>query len=402
MNKLRVLLFFICFPLLLCSQNKETDEVNQFLNEWHNDAAKADMKAYFDKIDLEKGVFIGTDATEIWAWKEFYEWSKPYFDKGKAWDFSSTQRNIYFNENITMAWFDELLSFSSGILRGSGILERKESGWKIMHYVLSLPVPNDDFSAVMKVINKKIQNDVTVFSKLSPSELLNPLFGPKQIINENVAIWQPNYSEKSIFPLSEDGLCYTSLDTIIYFSTQHESKALAVFGTIGYWDGEPDYCRACRPLLSIAVFSTNEDSTWILQRFKKDFVFHGSWGEVGKTEVVAVGKDKFALSLYSGGFAQGFTYFRVDYYDMWNFGWIFGSIVEESNEGYYDKTDPQAFSYTSNIDFIAGGENEYYTIVVNTSGTKPFEGNENEIVPANSVIYYMFSTNTRTFEKKCP
>lgn len=152
---LRFFLFLITslflFPLMALSQDPLNIEIGRFLNEWHNDASRADMQAYFDKID-EAGIYIGTDATENWTKQAFYDWSKPYFDKGKAWSFQADERNIYLSEDQKMAWFDEKLSTASGPLRGSGVLINKDGNWKILHYVLSLPVPNEKFNDVMKVI----------------------------------------------------------------------------------------------------------------------------------------------------------------------------------------------------------------------------------------------------------
>ena len=133
------------------SQDPLNIEIGRFLDEWHNDASRADMQAYFDKID-DEGIYIGTDATENWTRQAFYDWSKPYFDKGKAWSFQADERNIYLSEDQKMAWFDEKLSTASGPLRGSGVLINKDGNWKILHYVLSLPVPNEKFNDVMKVI----------------------------------------------------------------------------------------------------------------------------------------------------------------------------------------------------------------------------------------------------------
>lgn len=152
---LRFFLFLITslflFPLMALSQDPLNIEIGRFLNEWHNDASRADMQAYFDKID-EAGIYIGTDATENWTKQAFYDWSKPYFDKGKAWSFQADERNIYLSEDQKMAWFDEKLRSSSGPLRGSGVLIYRNGNWKILHYVLSLPVPNEKFNDVMKVI----------------------------------------------------------------------------------------------------------------------------------------------------------------------------------------------------------------------------------------------------------
>jgi hypothetical protein len=126
-------------------------QVGRFLDEWHDAASRVDMPAYFDKID-EEGIYIGTDATENWTKQAFYDWSKPYFDKGKAWSFHAEERNIYLSEDQQLAWFDEKLSSSSGPLRGSGVLINRNGQWKILHYVLSLPVPNEKFSEVLEMI----------------------------------------------------------------------------------------------------------------------------------------------------------------------------------------------------------------------------------------------------------
>ncbi len=59
------------------------------------------------------------------------------------------------SEDHSLAWFDELLQFSGGKFRGSGVVIKKDDKWKLKHYVLSLPVPNDKYKGVMEVINPK-------------------------------------------------------------------------------------------------------------------------------------------------------------------------------------------------------------------------------------------------------
>ena len=127
--------------------------IESFLNEWHLAASQANYANYFDKMD-ENSVFIGTDATEIWSKKQFENYSKPHFDKGKAWDFKSLERNIYINETGNFAWFDENLQTKRGTFRGSGVLEKTENNWKLKHYVLSVPIPNDDMNEVVKITRK--------------------------------------------------------------------------------------------------------------------------------------------------------------------------------------------------------------------------------------------------------
>jgi len=148
--KLCILLMSVSLTLL---NGQDTDQIDQLLTDWHNAAAGADQQKFFSFID-ENGVYIGTDSTEIWTKQEFYDWSTPHFEKGKAWTFKATKRNIYFSDNNTVAWFNELIDYGSGTLRGSGVLQIRSGDWKIMQYVLSVPVPNEKFKEVMAIINK--------------------------------------------------------------------------------------------------------------------------------------------------------------------------------------------------------------------------------------------------------
>ena len=60
-------------------------EVTRVVNSWHQAATDAHFENYFSKMD-SIAVFIGTDASENWTKTQFENFSKPYFDKGKAWE----------------------------------------------------------------------------------------------------------------------------------------------------------------------------------------------------------------------------------------------------------------------------------------------------------------------------
>lgn len=125
-------------------------QINKTLNAWHKAAADANYNNYFN-ILTDDSIFIGTDAAENWNKTAFQTFAKPYFDKGKAWNFTALERNIYFNKNKTLAWFDELLSTQMKLCRGSGILVKVGKEWKIKHYVLSMTVPNENSDEVVKI-----------------------------------------------------------------------------------------------------------------------------------------------------------------------------------------------------------------------------------------------------------
>lgn len=146
MQKTAFLVLALFFGSLTYGQSPK-EEINHLLNEWHLAAAEADYEDYFSLM-AQESVFIGTDPTENWNKQEFMEWSKPYFDRGKAWSFSTLERNIFLGEDEELAWFDELLDTQMGICRGSGVVVKEEGEWKIKHYVLSIAIPNENVDAV--------------------------------------------------------------------------------------------------------------------------------------------------------------------------------------------------------------------------------------------------------------
>lgn len=140
------------------------ENISEFLTSWHEAAAAANFDEYFGKMSKD-GVFIGTDATENWQNEDFRKYSKPHFDAGSAWDFTALERNIYISENGKIAWFDELLKTQMGICRGSGVVSKENGFWKIKQYVLSMVIPNEVASEVIKT---KKEIDSIVISQLKP------------------------------------------------------------------------------------------------------------------------------------------------------------------------------------------------------------------------------------------
>lgn len=128
-----------------------TKQVNAFVDEWHDDAAHARM-AYFDKM-AEDGVYIGTDRTELWRRDEFKAWAKKYFERKSAWSFKATRRNVYASPDKSVIWFDELLDTPNmGPCMASGVIRKTARGLEIVHYQLSMAVPNEVAGKVTKLI----------------------------------------------------------------------------------------------------------------------------------------------------------------------------------------------------------------------------------------------------------
>jgi len=131
-------------------------EIAAMLDSFHAAAARADYKGYFDYF-TEAGTFLGTDATEHWDKQAFMQWSKPFFDKGKAWSFSAVDRHIYMHPSGQLAWFDELLNTQMKICRGSGVVEKQNGRWLVQQYVLSITMPNSKVDSAVAI--KAVEED---------------------------------------------------------------------------------------------------------------------------------------------------------------------------------------------------------------------------------------------------
>jgi hypothetical protein len=152
----RLLVAVCLLAASLCAQAQQADAalaraVNAFVDEWHDDAARARM-AYFDKMAPD-GVYIGTDKHELWHRDDFKAWAKKYFDRGSAWSFKAVRRNVYASPDKQFIWFDEILDTPNmGPCMSSGVIRKTAKGFEILHYQLSFAVPNEVGGQVTKLI----------------------------------------------------------------------------------------------------------------------------------------------------------------------------------------------------------------------------------------------------------
>ncbi len=128
-------------------------QVATVLDDFHDAASHADGDRYFGHFTPD-GVFVGTDATERWTLAEFRAYAQPHFSKGKGWTYVARDRHITLSAQGATAWFDEKLDNEKyGEARGSGVLVRTDR-WRIAHYVLSFPIPNEKAAAVIGLIRE--------------------------------------------------------------------------------------------------------------------------------------------------------------------------------------------------------------------------------------------------------
>ncbi len=120
------------------------------MDNWHLQATKANFDEYFN-VTSENFIFLGTAPGERWTKKEFMEFSKPYFDNGKAWDFKAKNRLWNFSTDRKIAWFDEDLDTWMNSCRGSGILIKKNGKWKLVYYNLTVLIENEKIKEFIKL-----------------------------------------------------------------------------------------------------------------------------------------------------------------------------------------------------------------------------------------------------------
>ena len=116
--------------------------LNAYIDNWHQSASEANYTDYFSLMD-DSFIFLGTAPGERWDKEEFSKFSKPYFDKGKAWSFVGTGRLWNFSKNGKTAWFDEDLETWMRGCRGSGIMIKRKGEWKLVYYNLTVLIENE-------------------------------------------------------------------------------------------------------------------------------------------------------------------------------------------------------------------------------------------------------------------
>lgn len=113
--------------------------VDSVLSTLHQSASAGDFEAYFELFSPD-AVFFGTDATERWSVDEL----RGYASASQGWTYTTTERNIFVDADGNTAWFDERLRNAKyGETRGTGVLVKSGTGWRIAQYNLSFPIPND-------------------------------------------------------------------------------------------------------------------------------------------------------------------------------------------------------------------------------------------------------------------
>lgn len=130
-----------------------TRQLDSCMNQWHLDVAEFRLEQYFNFM-TDDFIFLGTDPSERWTKKEFYQFCQPFFEKKSTWDFKTNKRFWYLNSSEDVAWFEESLDTWMEECRGSGVLVKQNNQWKIAHYNLSVLIENEKVNKFIKLRKK--------------------------------------------------------------------------------------------------------------------------------------------------------------------------------------------------------------------------------------------------------
>ncbi len=144
------LFLLLAFTCMAQSTPKDINSLDQQIDNWHVAAAQANFETYF-ALTTSNFVFLGTAPGERWSKAEFMAFSKPYFDKGKAWDFKPSNRNWQFACEGTIAYFDEDLATWMEGCRGSGICVLENGEWKLAYYNLTVLIENEKIKSFIQL-----------------------------------------------------------------------------------------------------------------------------------------------------------------------------------------------------------------------------------------------------------
>ncbi len=210
--------------------------------------------------------------------------------------------------------------------------------------------------------------------KLETKEILNYLFEGNYVDSIKMTAWKPDFIEQNLFQVSDDGKCYSSIDTII----KNDNYRVVIMSTSLY-DKKSNYtlkCNACFSDISIAAFY-QDSGTWILESFipkafrrltETTYLSYFNI-DVNQQKLTFI-KTENQIRLQNNSYTQNYIYD------------LSGNLVFE----YIDDYDDGTISTENNFKIV---DNK---IEINSN---TFKSNDN--IEINNIKYYSYSTELMKF-----
>lgn len=127
----------------------ELEQVNELLKRYYIALSERDIELLSDVMAHDEDmVNFGTDSDERWTgWSELEEIYRKQFEAITKYEISRHEQVVKLNPSADTAWFSEILKARVEAmddiyelsLRISGVLEKREGKWVIVHFHRSLP-----------------------------------------------------------------------------------------------------------------------------------------------------------------------------------------------------------------------------------------------------------------------
>jgi hypothetical protein len=278
-------------------------------------------------------------------------------------------------------------------------MKKHRSNMKGLRIKLSLAL-----GGLLLVVSSTAQSEISLSFDLNDREsLLIGFFDSDSINNNEEVLWLPlTFADQISANISDDGLVHTALDTILFFNSFSVNRALVLFETLHYKNGNVSDCQACGVQLSAAIFQEVEGAGWEVLKFMKHFTTQGSYGLNGESGLIQMGDDHWGLKLQMSWTGQGIYGEYVTFYDLENFEKLFTYTAHEDNIGAVEDYAADAYSFDKAIHFIPTVETEsgWWDFDMVTQGTQKMEEIE-RAVPANSVQRYHYNWDSSNYAKSC-
>lgn len=246
--------------------------------------------------------------------------------------------------------------------------------------------------------NATAQNEKD-FSGLDTDLILQKLFDATKI-DGSIVEWKPNFAERMYLTVSENGISYTKVDTIIRFKVKND-LAVLVFHT--YSSREQTACDTCPKNVGIVIFEKKPDAKWTMRAFNKSTTKYMQSGKIYNYRLIKINSvDIYALAfnLEYNHPNNTYSYRELFLYNVYNpdhndISLAFTSLIYYSNKENANKN--LHYSYSIDVKFMP--TSFWYEIETTTKGMMP-DINDTKLLPYNSKRRYFYDQSFMAYAAK--
>lgn len=243
-----------------------------------------------------------------------------------------------------------------------------------------------------------------LFDLNDQEDMLIRLFDSDSLNDQNEVLWTPlTFGDQVMSNISDDDLIHTAFDTVLYFTTLGTNKAVAIFQTFHYINGEINACPTCGAQLSVAVFEDAGDGRWQILKFQKHFTTSGTYGMNGEVGLTQFGDETWCLRLEMHWVGQDTYGEYVTFYNLEDFQKVFQFTIHEDNTAALEFPDPErTYAFDKTIHFLPHVDTPsgWWDFDIVTRGTEQ-DNDVSRAIPANYVTRYEYDWDTERYSKAC-